>query len=184
MIFTIKDDIPSITLEGVYIPEFRELWEKEENASNKLAFVYHYCQSQHNPSNAYYNLSPEKRLEILKSDYIKEKNWDIDKDELVKKAINKYSTLIPTASSAMLKSAEITAHRLSEYFSAVDFNKTKMDKEGNEIDFYDPKKIVDTLKNLNGVVKTIQELRLQVSKEWQGNKGRLKGTQTLSIFDS
>lgn len=183
MIFTVNNDTPSITLEGVYIPEFTKVWKDSENPQNKLAFIYHYCQSQHNPTNPYYNLSPEDRIKILKKDYIEDEEWSLEEDEIVQNAIDKYNTLIPTASSAMLKSAEITAHRLSEYFSSVDFNKTKIDKEGNEIDFYDPKKIVDTLKNLSGVVKTIQELRLQVAKEWEGNKGKLKGSQTLSIFD-
>ena len=107
----------------------------------------------------------------------------MENDEAVMKAIEKYNILIDTPSSKMLVSAITSVHRLSEYFENIDFTKTKIDRDGNEVDYYDPKKVVDTLKNLSGVVKTLQELKTQVNKEWEGAKGRMKGTQTLSIFD-
>tara|TARA_R110000787_G_scaffold72345_2_gene161366 strand:+ start:5495 stop:6049 length:555 start_codon:yes stop_codon:yes gene_type:complete len=183
MIFTVKDGIPSITLEGINIPEFKAIWIDDNDSEGRLAFSYHHFQSHHNPKNTYYNLSPEDKIPTIQKDCIKNKEWDLEKDTLVLDAINKLNVLLPTASSRMLHAAESTAHRLSAYFESVDFTKMKFDREGNEVEYYDPKKVVDTLKNLSGVVKTIQDLKIQVAKEWEGNRGKLKGSQSLSIFD-
>jgi hypothetical protein len=183
MIFTVENGIPRITLEGVNIPEFKAIWMDDNDSEGRLAYVYHFCHAHHNPKNAYYNLSPEDKISTIKQDYIKDQDWAPEEDELVLHAIEKLNLLLPTASSRMLHAAEMTAHRLSAYFESVDFNKIKLDREGNEIEYYDPKKVVDTLKNLSGVVKTIHDLKSQVDREWEGNRGKLKGSQSLSIFD-
>lgn len=177
-IFTVVNNKPRITPEGLTVPELLVVWKddktKEKIAAHaSLAYIYH---SVH-PKSIYRNFSENERDDIIITDmkktYGTSDRWT--PSENCEEAKQKYEKMISTPTKRMLESAEKTAEKLADYFEGVDFNLMHPD---TGLPIYDAKKVVDTLKQLDGVVQTIDALKKKVDLELEesmtvnyGNKG-------------
>lgn len=178
MIFTIRDNVPTITLEGVNIPEFRDIWMADEDddktmARKELAYVYHMA----SPMSSYAKLSADEKENEVRRDYIGMDGWE--PSELVKDAIKKYRRLNTTELMRLLDSASGVADKLSEYFDNIDFE--ELNTQG--LPKYEASTIINSLAKLSSVVKSIRELREQVKREQEINSEKRRGAVTLNIFD-
>jgi hypothetical protein len=178
MIFTIKNNVPTISLEGVNIPEFKEIWLADESedkatARKELAYVYHMASYD----SSYAKLARDQRALEVKADYIGDDDWV--PSSLINNAIDKYRRLHETELVRLLRSASNVADKLADYFDNVDFD--EIDAEGKPV--YDAKDILSSLSKLSSVVKSLKQLKEEVKKEQQANQTKLRGNVSLSFFD-
>lgn len=158
-IFTIRDDVPTITPEGLFIPEMRKIWEADDTenktkAHGQLAYVYHMASW----SSSYSNLGPERHKEVSR-DFL----GGIGKSRVTKEmtqAITKYKKLQETPEVRALDAALVMLDNLSLHFHNVDFD--ALDDEGKPI--YDVRKYVMNLKDLQKMVESVVELRKTVER--------------------
>lgn len=127
MIFTIINNIPRITPEGLFIPEMRDIWDadkskEKDHASQILIYIYHMAE----PRSVYNNLSEEMKEKTIIQDYISDKNWK--PDELVQAAINKYKMLTETAVYRMYKSVSIAMDKITVKLREVELDDDNMTK--------------------------------------------------------
>lgn len=113
-----KDDVPVINPEGLFIPEMRFIWERDESedkqqAQGELAYIYHMA----DPRSVYRKLPEEKREKQIIEDYLGE-SFHSDKD--IDAAIEKYKLLYETPSMRFLKSVEKVLDKLAKYLNDVD----------------------------------------------------------------
>lgn len=178
MIFTIKNNVPTITLEGVNIPEFKALWMDDSSvdktkARKELAYVYHMA----SPKSSYSKLPSYEKEPEIRRDYINDEEWT--PSELVLDAIEKFKKLNTTELMRLLVSASGVADKLSSYFDGVDFEETILDGSNK----YEAGQVINSLSKLAAVVKSIRELKEQVEKDQEISNERTRGNVTLSIFD-
>jgi len=112
MIFTIINNIPRITPEGLFIPEMRAIWEadksdRKDEASQILIYIYHMA----DPKSVYNNLAEDKKEQTIINDYISNKSWQAG--ELEKAAIQKYKELVETPVYRMFKSVAIAMDKIN-----------------------------------------------------------------------
>jgi len=153
---------------SLWIPEFKTLWERDEsvnkeNAVKEISYVV-FMYDFKSPYHAY--VEREREVHILK-DYIKDSKWRPDKK--VKAAISKFKELQHTANSRLLEAAKIAADKLTDYF--------------REIDSSSANDIVRNLKELAGVVKSLDALEKQVQRE-QLEANMARGGQDIGHFES
>lgn len=178
MIFDLEDNVPKITIEGIHIPEFRAIWEADKSedkeiASQILPYIYHMV----SPKSSYSQMNMKEREEVVKADYIKNKKWE--PDELVKKAMDKYTKLISTPSLRLVLAAEGAADKLSDYYNQLDFS--ERDHSGKLI--YSANDLSNTLAKVSSIVTSLQELRKKVEKEQvEGKTSRRGGVQPSRIL--
>lgn len=178
MIFTIRDNIPTITLEGVNIPEFKAVWmddpsEDKTKARKELAYIYHMASSK----SSYAKLSQDERMYEVKRDYIGTEDWE--PSVLVLDAIAKYKKLNTTELMRLLEAASGVADKLADYFNNIDFG--EINSQG--LPTYEASSVINSLSKLSNVVKSIRELNEQVKKDLEVNSEKVRGNVTLSIFD-
>lgn len=177
-IFTIVKNKPRVTPEGLTIPELLAVWKDDKTndkfaAQASLAYVYHTV----HPKSVYRNYPEKERESIIISDLRKtfgtSDRWTPSENCIAAK--KKYSEMISTPTKRMLDAAKSTADKLADYFEGVDFSLTNPET-GQPV--YDAKKVVDTLKQLEGAVQTIDALKKKVDLELEeastvnyGNKG-------------
>jgi hypothetical protein len=178
MIFTIRNNVPTITLEGVNIPEFKAIWmndpsEEKILASKELAYVYHMA----SPKSSYAKLSELEKEGEVRRDFIGKDDWE--PSELVLQAINKFKKLNTTELMRLLDAAASVADKLADYFNGIDFEEVSM----QGLPKYEAASVINSLSKLSSVVKSIRELREQVNKEQELNSEKVRGNVSLSIFD-
>jgi hypothetical protein len=176
-IFTIRDDQPTITPEGLFIPEFRAIWdadktEDKSTAIRQLAYVYHMASW----GSAYANLGPEREKEVRK-DYLK-------KGRLTTKmqaAIHKYQKLQETQEVRLLNAALSMCDKLSIHFENINFD--EIDDRGQLV--HDSRKAVQNIKDVGKMVESLTKLRKDVQKglaEMGANNGFGIKSQVIDKF--
>lgn len=178
-IFEIRKDIPEITAEGLSIPEFKAIWNSDESdskvdAKGIFAYIYHTV----DPQSVYKNLNDREKHKTLVVDYVKKAGWKPDKD--VKKAIKKYERLIETPELRLVRSSKRLLDKMADYFNQVDF--TELNPETG-LPVYDPKKLVDTIKQLSSVARSIDELEEAVARGEASKSEKLRGNTEFNIFE-
>jgi len=176
-IFTIREDQPTITPEGLFIPEFREIWELDESedkskAIRQLAYVYHMASW----ASAYANLGPDREKEV-KKDYLK----GIRPTAKMRKAIDKFKRLQETQEVRMLDAALIMCDNLSIYFKGINFN--ELDEKGQLMN--DSRKAVQNIKDVAKMIESLQKMRKDVQKglaEMGANNGYGIKSQVIDEF--
>lgn len=119
MIFTIINNIPRITPEGLFIPEMLEIWNDDKSedkmvATQELIYVYHMAE----PKSVYNKLPEDKKEEAIIDDYIRDKTWK--PSEKILNAIDKYKKLTETAAYRSFKTVEIAMDKLNEAVRKID----------------------------------------------------------------
>lgn len=144
---------------SLYIPPFKELWDRDktedkERAISEIAYVSFLCNmSSRNPYTAY---AEEIREIHVNKDTIKG-----EPDELVKQAIEKYKEFQDTTYTRLLTSSKNAAEKLAHYFDTMDFSKT--DAYGKPL--YSGRDLTSNLKEVGNIIKSLTSLEKQVQKD-------------------
>lgn len=179
MIFDLKNNEPTITIEGIFIPEFRTIWEndKDENklkASQMLTYVYHVSDF----SSSYSKLAEEDRLQQCKEDYLTLELDDNDWD-MISKAISKYKKLQDTHSMRLLAGARYSVDKFTEYFYSIDFN--ERDDKGRPV--HNAKDLASNLEKIGKIVTSLNDLEDVVNKERASNSKIARGAKPSSVLN-
>ena len=179
MIFDLKNNEPTITVEGIFIPEFRLIWESDEDenkvkASQMLSYVYHVADF----ASSYSKLAEEDRLSQCKEDYIKSELNDRDWN-LISGAITKYKKLQDTHSMRLLAGARYSVDKFTEYFYSIDFN--ERDDRGKPI--HNARDLASNLEKIGKIVTSLNDLEDVVNKERAANSKIARGAKPSSVLD-
>lgn len=173
MLFTIKGHDVDLTPQALTIPEFKKLWDKDKSESKtkvraQVAYVYHLV----DPKSTYVNSA--NRAKEVAEDFLKSSK--ITKD--ITAAVEKYKQLITTPEQRLLEGSLNAADRLADYFNTIDF--TSVDDSGSLI--HDPHKIMSSLTKVNGVIKSLKDLRDLMEKGAEEKEANRGGAE-LNMFD-
>lgn len=177
MIFDLKDNKPTITIEAIHIPEFRAIWEEDESpekvkASGALAYVYHMADY----SSSYAQLERKERGKVLREDYIVD-GWF--PEHLIDAAIEKYKLLTETEMMRLVQSGLATCVKLRTYLDDIDFK--ERDTQGKPI--YVAKDVVTTLKQIGALYTSLEELNEQVKKGKGAKRNIKRNVKPSTILD-
>lgn len=162
MIFDIKNNIPRITPEGLFIPEMRYIWEQDKSvdkhkATQELIYVYHMAE----PKSVYAKLDASLREQTIIEDYISDKKWQPSQE--VKEAIEKYKMLIETPITRAFQSVSIAIDRLNKSLEKMDAaDAREMTQIGTTIEKYE--KYAQSYMKL----KEISEKELETTRKIKG----------------
>lgn len=131
------------------IKAFAKILEKK-NAEALVSYIYHLCDY----SSPYSIYSKDEREQRVKNDFLGGKNPDKD----VLNAIEKYKELSTTESLLLLESARNAVKQLRDYFDSVDF--TVSEEPGKEA-----KDLMQNLKSVGAIIKSLQDWEEQIKKE-------------------
>lgn len=157
-LFNLQNNVLVVEPEQLNIPEFREIWDRDTHklkihAWRELSYIYYTTDYQ----SPYCDLDDKE--EQVKHDFIKDKAWKPDKAIL--DAIVKYELLQETSSLKLLKGSLTAANKLNKFFN--NFNFDERDDRGKPV--YTVTEVTGALKNIGGVVDSINKLTEQVKKE-------------------
>ena len=162
MIFTIINNLPRITPEGLFIPEMLEVWNKDNSkdklkATQELIYIYHMA----DPKSVYAKLSNDVREYTIIQDYFGDLSWK--PSEEVKEAINKYKSLIETPITRSFKSVSIALDKLNKTLENLEATDAKeMEQIGRTIEKYE--KLAQSYMKL----KEISEKELETTRKIKG----------------
>jgi len=165
-LFDIKGGLIELNPTNLYIPEFRQIYERDKTkdkhvAMDELAYVVFLCSmSSKNPYGAYSHTIREK---YVRADTIKK-----EPDSLILNAIKKYKELQKTASSKLVENAIKAADVLADYFG--------------EVRKEDAGEIIRNMEKLGGVVKTLETLKKQLEKE-QLEAASARGGNEIGLYE-
>lgn len=174
MIFTIINNIPRITPEGLFIPELRAIWDADTNpdkteATQILIYIYHMA----DPKSVYNKLSEDTKEKTIRQDYIRDKNWE--PTEEVKKAIDKYKFLTETAVYRSFKTVELAMDKLNQAIRKAD--EVTLGKNGNAA------QIQAFIEKAEKVAISYSKLKEIVEKEIEQPRKIKGGIKPSSILD-
>jgi len=177
-IFTVRDNVPQITPEGLFIPEMKHIWDDDKStnkskATQVLAYIYHMA----DPRSVYHNIALDTREEQIIKDYIKDKDWE--PNVIVVEAIKKYKVLSETPASRLLDIANDTADKMANFLKNMDF--AAVDKLGKPK--YPTNMIMSALEKLPKVVSAIQDQTIKVRKEQQTSNVNVRGQEKFNMFE-
>lgn len=178
MIFDLIENKPRITIEGIHIPEFRDIWEADESedkiqASQTLTFIYHMADF----ASSYSKMPQDERKKELMEDYIHYTPTAQQWDE-VYAAIDKYKRLIETPAMRLLEGARNAVHKFTEYFNNIDFE--ERDDRGRPV--YSSKDLASNLEKIGKIVSSLEDLEKVVQKEQSVTREIRRGQKPSSIL--
>lgn len=162
MIFTIINNIPRITPEGLFIPEMRAIWDADNSvdkhkATQELIYIYHMSE----PKSVYAKLDASLREQTIITDYIQDKKWKPSKEVIT--AINKYKLLIETPITRAFNSVSIAIDKLNKSLEGMEAADAKeMNQIGATIEKYE--KYAQSYMKL----KEISEKELETTRKIKG----------------
>lgn len=184
MIFHLKNNIPTIDIVGVNMPEFRAVWlaDKRRNkakAKAEMAYIYHMVSA----SSPYFSLPEKEKESTIIDEYFPEdikKTWKAS--DKVKAAVKRFANMPPNNSPSvrMLQAANGIADKLADYFNKVDFE--EINEETGQL-LHDPKRVVDTLKSLSHIINEIKELEDSVKRDQNKDDMHVVGGDRFSMIE-
>lgn len=160
--FTIINNIPRITPEGLFIPEMRAIWDADKSqdkhkATQELIYIYHMSE----PKSVYAKLDASLREQTIIDDYIADKKWKPSKE--VTDAIEKYKKLIETPITRAFQSISIALDKLNKTLEKMDAaDAREMTQIGATIEKYE--KYAQSYMKL----KEISEKELETTRKIKG----------------
>lgn len=160
--FTIINNIPRITPEGLFIPEMRAIWDADKSqdkhkATQELIYIYHMSE----PKSVYAKLDASMREQTIIDDYIADKKWKPSKE--VQNAIEKYKKLIETPITRAFQSISIALDKLNKTLEKMDAaDAREMTQIGATIEKYE--KYAQSYMKL----KEISEKELETTRKIKG----------------
>lgn len=164
--------------EALLIRPIRRLWNQDrskqkERFYQQMSFLY-FCVD---PRSSYsYILDEEERKQaIIEQEGLPE---DFKPSEFLQEAMEIYKKHTMTVSQKLLSDALVAANTVGTFLRTVDLTET----DKNDKPKYQVSQITAALKNLEGIINTIQTLQKKVEQEIADN-GKARGTQELTIGD-
>lgn len=99
-------------------------------------------------------------------------------DEITQEAIEFYKERNHTTTTKLLDKALNALDKLGDYFDQIDFS--ERDEKGNMV--YDPKRLVDTIKEAPKLMSAVRELKDQIRKEQEVEQG-VRGSGKKGIYE-
>lgn len=134
----------------------------KETATKEFSYIWYFADYK----SPYINLQEPQRAQAIKEDFIKDPSWS--PNERITAAIIKYKELQYTPAMRLIEAAEKACDKLSEYFLTVDL--TAKNKMGQLI--HKNTDLSKSLKDVGGIVQSLQVLKEHVRKETFGKKTR------------
>ena len=164
--------------EALLIRPIRRLWNqdrtgKKEHFYQQISFLYFMVSPQ--SSYSYILDYNERSKTIIEQEGLPE---DFKPSELLVEAMKVYEQHTVTVSQKLLKDALVAANTVGTFLRTVDL--TEEDRNGKPK--YQVSQITAALKNLDGIISTIQSLEKKVSQELE-EQGKARGTQELTVGD-
>lgn len=166
--------------EALLVRPIRRLWnqdrsERKERFFQQMSYLYFMV----SPSSSYsYILDYDERHQaIIEQEGLPE---DFKPSELLVEAMKIYEKLSVTPSQKLLNSALKAADTVSRFLETPDLL-TAVDKTGKPK--YQVGSITRALKDVEGIVNSLQNLQKKVDMELAESQGKARGTQELTIGD-
>lgn len=149
--------------------------ERKETFWRQISFMYFMV----SPSSSYsYILDLEERAaEIIKQEGLPS---DFKPSELLREAMEIYRKLTITPSQKLLESSLVAADTVSKFLSDPTIL-DKVDEKGRPL--YQISSITAALKNVEGIVSSLQTLQKKVEQELEEESGKARGSQELTLGD-
>jgi hypothetical protein len=149
--------------------------ERKETFWRQISFLYFMV----SPSSSYsYILDLEERAtEIIKQEGLPS---DFKPSDLLKEAMEIYRKLTITPSQKLLESSLVAADTVSKFLSDPTIL-DKVDEKGRPL--YQISSITAALKNVEGIVSSLQTLQKKVEQELEEESGKARGSQELTLGD-
>ena len=147
--------------------------ERKEKFLQQMSYLYFVC----DPRSSYsYILDEEERKQaVIQQEGLPS---DFKPSEFLLEAMEIYKKHTMTVSQKLLSDALVGANSVGEFLRTVDLTET--DDKGRPK--YQVSQITAALKNLEGIINTIQTLQKKVEQEIVDN-GKARGTQELTVGD-
>lgn len=165
--------------EALLIKPIRKIYNQDRSASKEQFYrQMSYLYFMVDPRSTYsYILNEEERAKAI----IEQEGLDKDfkPSSLLLEAMDVYKKHTITPSQELLNAALVAAHNVSEFLKRPDIL-TEEDDKGKPK--YQVSSITSTLKNVEGIVQSLQNLQKKVESEII-EQGKTRGNQELTIFD-
>lgn len=183
-LFQLSNNKLTFSPQALLLEPYKKLWDRDKSkektlATSELGYVWYLCDIK-SPFSII--LSREERTTEIKK-IIKELSGTWMPDVLVNEACIFYKESQKTVSSEILDNTIGVMLRINTFLSTLDPGATYSDKFGNIKFVHDFKKIVSTVKEVPGVLKTLNEVREQVLKEQEVDTG-MRGNKSKSVFEN
>ena len=166
--------------EAFLIKSIRRLWHQDRSSQKEqfwrqMSYLYFVI----SPASSYsYILDPEERAKAV----IEQEGLPADfrPSELLLEAMQVYRKLTITPSQKLLEASLKAADTVSKFLSDPDIlNKT--DDKGRPM--YQISSVTAALKNVEGIVNSLQTLQKKVEQELEEDNGKARGAQELTLGD-
>lgn len=147
--------------------------ERKEKFWQQMSYLFFMCSPQSTYS--YILDYDERHRTIVEQEGLPE---DFRPSEMLVEAMKIYKQHTITVSQKMLESALISADKVSKFLRDVDLHEE--DEKGRPK--YQVSTITSALKNVEGIVSTLQNLQKKVDQELE-EQGKARGTQELTVGD-
>ncbi len=166
--------------EAFLVRPIRRLWNQDRSAQKEqfwrqISYLYFMVSPSSNYS--YILDMDERAAEIIKQEGLPE---DFKPSPLLKEAMDIYKKLTITPSQKLLESSLVAADTVSKFLSDPTIL-DKTDKKGRPI--YQISSVTAALKNVEGIVSSLQALQKKVEAELEEESGKARGSQELTIGD-
>lgn len=168
----------TVAPEALLIKPIRRLWnqdrtERKEKFYQQMSYLYFMV----DPRSTYsYIMDDDARKQaIIEQEGLPK---DFQPSEFLQEAMIIYEKHTRTVSQELLESSLIGAKKVAEFLRTVNLNETD-DKDRPK---YQVSTITAALKNVEGIVQSIQTLQKKVEQEIVDN-GKARGTQELTVGD-
>ena len=148
--------------------------ERKEKFLQQMSYMYFMVSPQ--SSYSYIFDTEERHKTIVEQEGLPE---DFKPSEMLEEAMKIYKQHTTTVSQKLLNDALVAANTVGNFLRTVDL--TEEDRNGKPK--YQVAQITAALKNLEGIVSTIQNLQKKVDSELLEGQGKARGAQELTIGD-
>ena len=177
-LITVENFELKVADEALLIRPIRRLWnadrsERKEKFYQQMSYLYFMVSPQSTYS---YILDLDERSKtIIEQEGLPQ---DFQPSQFLKEAMQIYRQHTVTVSQKLLNDALVGADKVGKFLREVDL--TEEDDKGKPK--YQVSTITAALKNIEGIVSTIQNLQKKVEQELEEN-GKARGTQELTLGD-
>lgn len=159
--FDLKNRIVTVAPEGLLIPEFKLLWDRDKakdkaTALRELSYVY-FLVDYKSPYRS--SLTPKQLAAVVAKDFMKDEEYSPDKE--VVSAMVKYADLQRTPSMLLLDASLKTVFNLIEYLENVDLQ----ERDDKNKPIYKPNDVTTALGKIGTIVDSINKVRSNVERE-------------------
>lgn len=145
---------------------YRSLWNRGKGYEKvwcERDILYVWYLTSRDKDNPKKNLSYDSRVKELRDELFDGK---YPEDPIVEEALKKARNYEKLPEESLVEAATEVAHRLTDYFNSVRFN--QVTTSGTMM--FDPLSVMNMLLKVGGVVKSLSDLREQMSKSQSGKK--------------